>query len=449
MIWSQRFRSVAKKVGFFLLILTISFSFACSIIKEAKVTKPKEEKTLNKKEGIISGDKIYGMEKKVTRNVKKSVLGKGAKNKEKHSEKILKKPGVSEFKRSKESKNVKKNLEKAKVKVNKKKGRYIRVVINKEVLHFINYYKNEGKTSLLEWMRRGQRYAPLVKSILVKEGVPEDLFYLSIIESGFKIDACSNKDACGPWQFVEKTARIYGLSINRWIDERRDFEKSTVAAARYLKYLYNRFGSWYLAVAAYNAGEGKVERAIKRYKTRDFWELSKHNYLRKETREYVPKMLAVVAISRNPKKYGFYELDPDPPISFEKIKLSGGVDLKVVAKCCGVPISLIRELNPQFLKDCIPPFATNYPIRIPYGRKKIFLKNFRKIPKEKRIGFIEHKVKKGDTLWKISRIYHIDMKWIRKINKLKDPSLIRQGRYLIIPITKQEWLKIHNLNKNR
>ena len=187
----------------------------------------------------------------------------------------------------------------------------IPVVLTPEVDFWINYFKTKGRTSFVKWLVRGENVREVIIPLLKQLGMPEELFYLSMIESGFNNRAYSRAKATGPWQFVAGTAKIYGLKMNYWVDERKDPVKSTIAAARYLRDLYKKFGNWYLAMAAYNAGPGKIRYAIRKLKTRDYWKISRSRYLRRETRNYVPKLLAALILGSNAEEHGFI-IKPNP-----------------------------------------------------------------------------------------------------------------------------------------
>ncbi len=311
----------------------------------------------------------------------------------------------------------------------------IKPVINKQVVKFIDYYAYRGRKGFKRILKKGHKYFPMIKKVLKENGLPEELAYLPIIESSFNLGALSHKGASGLWQFIEGTGRLYGLRSNWWIDERRDVEKSTLAAAKHLKCLYNSFGDWYLALAAYNAG-GKIWRAIRKYKTRDFWLLCKKGkrYLRKETRDYVPKFIAVMIICENLNKFGFEEIEAEPPVLYDVVEIPDATDLKIIAECAGTTVDEIKKLNPELKQWATPPKFYNYKLRIPYGTKAIFLANFSKIPPDQRITYRRHKIKKGESIWTIAKKYRVPRKMILDMNKIKNPKRIRAGDYLIIPI---------------
>ena len=214
---------------------------------------------------------------------------------------------------------------------------------------------DRGRKKFELYLSRSGKYVGMMQKILVRYGLPEDLVYVALIESGFSPKAYSVAKAAGPWQFISATGRSYGLRIDWWADERRDAEKSTHAAASYLRDLYGMFESWPLATAAYNAGEGKIQRAVTRYKSDDFSELIRHGYLKQETKDYVPKMLAALTIAKDPDKYGFGDVAYEAPLDLRTVSVPGGTDLAAVARLLEVPVEAIRDWNPELRRFCTPP----------------------------------------------------------------------------------------------
>lgn len=313
---------------------------------------------------------------------------------------------------------------------------HIPLTVNEKVANYITIYNNGSRAYLRRVLERAYRYFPMMKVAFRNEGLPEELVYLPIIESGFQMHAYSPKHASGPWQFIRGTGRTYGLECNWWVDERRNPEKSTIAAVRHLKDLYNWLKDWYLSLAAYNAGGGKISRAIKKYRTRNFWELTtgKRRYLKKETRKYVPKFLAVVIICENLERFGFSDIQKQSPLLYDVVEIPDATDLKLIAKACGTTYEDIKILNSELKKWATPPRYENYKLRIPYGMKNIFLANFNKILPKDRITFRRHKIKKGESIWSIAKRYRIPRPMLMKMNKLSKKAFIREGKYLIIPI---------------
>jgi membrane-bound lytic murein transglycosylase D len=310
----------------------------------------------------------------------------------------------------------------------------IPIVINDQVESFIEYFRTTHRKPFTLWLQRSGRYIPMMKKVLKANGLPEDLVYMALIESGFNPKAYSRRRASGPWQFITRTGKRYGLEVDWWIDERRDPEKSTIAAARHLKDLYDQFSCWYLAAAGYNAGAGKISRAIQRYRTEDFWELTKHKYLKRETRHYVPKMIAAALIAKEPEKYGFIDIEYDEPIRYEKVEIPDATDLKVIARCCEVDYETIKALNPELKMWCTPPDRPGYEVNIPSGTREKFLKNFSQLGPSERITYRQHQVRQGETLSTIARRYGIKKEPIMQLNDLKSARQLRTGSSLIIPI---------------
>ena len=239
-----------------------------------------------------------------------------------------------------------------------------------------------------------------------------------MIESGFNPYAVSWARAVGPWQFMPSTGKLYGLKIDWWIDERKDPVKSTYAAADHLKNLHNLFGSWPLAMASYNAGAGKVQRAVLRTRSEDFWDLKASRYIRKETKNYVPKFMAATIIAKNPEAYGF-TVSKYEPFKYDEITLEESTDLRLVARCAGCTYEEIKELNPELRRWVTPPHVTRYTLRLPVGTKELFLANFAATPAEQKIKWERHEVKKGETLSQIANQYSTSPDAIRDINGLK------------------------------
>jgi membrane-bound lytic murein transglycosylase D len=308
------------------------------------------------------------------------------------------------------------------------------VVENDKVRYYIEYFTGRGRNFFARWLERSSRYQPMIHEILAEEGLPLDLLYLAMIESGFNNNAYSWAHAAGPWQFIASTGRMYNLNGDWWIDERRDPVKATRAAARHLKDLYQAFDDWYLAAAAYNAGSGKIRRAIQMYDTRDFWEISHGPYLAKETKNYVPKMMAAMIIGKQPEKYGFTDLNYQEPLTYELVTVPTSTDLEIVAELCEVPYEEIKKLNPELRRWCTPPGVKNYQVRVPQGVGEIFSQKFSLIPENKRIKYRHHRVQQGDTLGVLAQRYGIRVDDIMTINKISNPKALRIGSDLILPL---------------
>jgi membrane-bound lytic murein transglycosylase D len=317
----------------------------------------------------------------------------------------------------------------------------IPIVINEKVEQFIQCFQTARRDRFVTWLARSGRYIPVMKKLLKEHGLPEDLVYMAFIESGFDPYAYSRSKAVGPWQFIYLTGKRYGLRVNWWVDERRDPEKSTIAAAKYLKDLYETFACWYLAAAGYNAGEYKIVKAIKRYRTEDFWKLTKVRDLKRETKNYVPLMIAAALIAKDPEKYGFTDVEYQEPLRYEKVKVPELTGLLLVAKACDTSLEEIKDLNPELRRGVTPPNETDYEIKIPFGKKDFFLITFEILQPFEKFQFKTHLVKKGETLKGIAKLYRVDLEPLLEINHLTKASGILKGMTLSIPISKDEEIK--------
>ncbi len=243
------------------------------------------------------------------------------------------------------------------------------VTYNTKVKWWINYFQTSGRRWFRTWMERSHAYLPQMQKVLADRGMPQDLAYVAMIESGFSAKATSTASAVGYWQFIMPTANRYGLKTNWWIDERRDFAKSTTAASRYLSDLFRQFGSWYLTAAAYNMGEGRTQRLVNKHGTRNFWILSKRPDFPEETRQYIPKLLAAMLIAKAPKLYGFHEMKPQAPYRYDYFNVPGGTDLINMASFMKIDSAELLKLNPELLKGFVPSFVPSHRIRIPQGQQ--------------------------------------------------------------------------------
>ncbi len=313
----------------------------------------------------------------------------------------------------------------------------IPLALNEKVEYFLNYFQTKGRTTFSRWLTRSTRYIPMMKEILKKEGLPDELVYVAMIESGFQLHARSVANAVGPWQFMSATGKRYSLRINQWIDERKDPVKATMAAAMYLKDLYGMFNNdWYLAAAGYNAGENKIFRAIDKYATNDFWELSKGSYLKRETKEYVPKLLAAAIIAKDPAHYGFLETATLPVIEYDTVTVKSATDLELAASLTGTTYQTIKQLNPALRHWCTPPDYPEYELNIPKGTKTAFLQGISSIPDEKRFTeknlFMHYTASRKDNLKKIASRFGITTKELADLNGFSHKQRIA-GRKLIVP----------------
>ncbi|MEP7028792.1 MAG: lytic transglycosylase domain-containing protein, partial [Candidatus Eisenbacteria bacterium] len=266
---------------------------------------------------------------------------------------------------------------------------------------WLDYFTGRGRPTFERWLARSGLYMDSMKKTLEKEGVPTDLVHLVFVESGFNPQARSYASAVGPWQFIRGTAKIFGLQVNSWVDERKDPEASTIAAARYLKHLYGLFNSWPLALASYNAGEGAVIDAVRRQGTKDFWSLR----LPQQTKDYVPKFMAVLAISRDPARYGFDGVDVSDPLAFDEVTIPGPVDLRALATGCGTNVEEIRRLNPMFLRNAAPAKDDMVTLRVPDGSGEKLMSNLAggtlslpKVDTPDDPAVLRHKVRRGESL---------------------------------------------------
>ncbi|HXE97925.1 MAG TPA: transglycosylase SLT domain-containing protein [Dongiaceae bacterium] len=314
----------------------------------------------------------------------------------------------------------------------------IPLTLNSKVEYFLYYFQTSGKPSFSRWLSHSSRYIPMMKEILKREGMPEDLVYVAMIESGFQMHARSWANAVGPWQFISDTGRRYALRIDQWIDERKDPVKATTAAALYLKELYGMFkGDWYLAAAGYNAGENKILRAISMYNTSDFWEISRGSYLKRETKEYVPKLLAAAIIAKDPARYGFTDIAYLTPIEYDTVAIPSRTNLDLVAKLSGTTYESIKELNPDLRHWCTPPNYPGYQIKVPKGSKLQFEAEYAKIPESQRfterVLYSRYQVRKKDTLKGVARRFGTSSAVLAELNGLNAKSRIA-GKTLLVPV---------------
>ena len=317
----------------------------------------------------------------------------------------------------------------------------IPIVINARVEQFIQCFQTTLREKFVTWLARSGKYMPFMKRLLKDQGLPEDLVYIALIESGFNPYAYSRSKAVGPWQFIYLTGKKYGLKVNWWVDERRDPEKSTIAAAKYLKDLYETFACWYLAAAGYNAGEYKIVKAMKRYRTEDFWTLTKVRYLKRETKDYVPLMIAAALVAKDPEKYGFTDVEYQKPLRYEKVRVPELTGLSVVANACEASLEEIKDLNPELRRGVTPPNENDYEIKIPFGRRDLFEVTFHILQAYEKFEFKTHLVKKGETLKGIAKLYRVDLEPLLELNHLTKATPISKGTILSIPISKDEEIK--------
>jgi membrane-bound lytic murein transglycosylase D len=333
------------------------------------------------------------------------------------------------------------------------------VVWNESVARFVNLFHHRQQDRMALYLKRSGRYEGMIRSKLRERGMPEDLFYLSMIESGFNTNARSKAQAVGLWQFIAETGRRYGLRVDGYVDERRDPEKATDAALRYLQDLHDMFGSWNLAAAAYNTGENRVARIMReetgatRGVESDFWRI--RSRLPAETREYVPLMFAAAIIGKEPAKYGLDGVERWLPVASEMVEVPGGTQLSVVAKAVGVPAEAIQKLNPHLVRGMTPP-GQPFEVRIPEGRVEIFAKRFSEAQAEAKLAAATarpapaasasstsrpaanraartHRVRQGESLHTIARRHKTSVAAIQRANSMGRRTVIHPGQTLRIP----------------
>jgi membrane-bound lytic murein transglycosylase D len=303
--------------------------------------------------------------------------------------------------------------------------------INDKVLGWVDYYSRRQRDSFESGLTRSGRYVEMFREIFAEAGIPQDLVYMAHVESGYKTTAYSRARAKGIFQFISATGRRYGLKIDYWVDERSDPEKSARAATAYLKDLHDEFGDWYLALAGYNAGEGKIRRALARTRNKDFWSISRTRYIRRETKNYVPAILAAILISKEPEKYGL-SFEPETRIAYDTIQVDGAADLRILAECAGSEFATMKALNPALRRNQTPPYAKT-DVRVPVGAGEKTLAALAEIPKSERVLYARHKVRQGDTLSRIAGEYGVTVRSIQQANNMGRSTLIRVNRVLLIP----------------
>ena len=303
----------------------------------------------------------------------------------------------------------------------------------KKVEEFIAFFQQKGGSFFSNALARSQAYEDMMKKIFREKNLPEELFYLALIESGYNPHAISRSKAGGIWQFIARTASRFGLKVDKWVDERRDPEKSTYAAAEYLKSLYEMFNCWDLATASYNAGEGKVLRAMKKANSQDFWEISRYRYLKQETKRYVPMFLAAVLIAKEPHKYGFSNINYLPPLVYEKVLVPPDTGLVWLAKVAETDIAELRALNPALKRGKTPPGSSLFEIKLPPGKKEIYEKNLLTYNPLAAIKGKKHLVRPGETLTGIAKRYRVKYQDLCELNGLSPQSKIKPGIRLLLP----------------
>lgn len=307
------------------------------------------------------------------------------------------------------------------------------LMMTDQVAGYINYFSsNRGRNTLEHGLELSGRYRNMIERVLKEEGVPQDLIYLAQAESGFHPYAVSRAGARGIWQFMGSRARAYDLHHDFWMDERQDPEKSTRAAARHLKDLYNQFGDWYLAMAAYNSGPGTVQAAVKRTGYADFWELYRRNVLPKETRNYVPIIIAETIMAKNPSQYGLNSVVPESEFQYETVKINYSVDLRLVADCVDMTLAQLQDLNPSLLRTVTP--KTHFDLHLPIGTTDKYQSAIASVPTEMRVSWRYHTVAPGDTMMSLARSYHTTAYAIATANQLDIKDTVEPGAKLVVPV---------------
>ncbi len=321
----------------------------------------------------------------------------------------------------------------------------IPIVMNDRVKKSIIYFQTVARDAFVKYLSRSRKYAPLMERVLAEHALPYDLVYLSLVESGYNPRAYSWARAVGLWQFISSTGRLYNLKRNWWLDERRDPVKSTHAACRFLKDLYTEFGSWELAMAAYNGGPGRVRSTIKKQKTIDFWKMK----LRRQTMDYVPLIMAAAIIGKNPAKYGFDKINYEDEIVWDEVTIDRCLDLSAVARAVGCSLQELRDLNPELLRKYTPPNANKYALKIPVGTKAKFLLAYDSMPSPKETSWVRHKIRRGETVSSIAAKYGVSQYAIFEANNLKRRSKIYAGKELIVPVPLDREYRSSTISRNR
>ncbi len=308
------------------------------------------------------------------------------------------------------------------------------LVMNDLVASYVNYFSTRGRGTFERAYRRSGRYKDMIQRVFKQENIPQDLIYLAQAESGFQPLALSRVGARGMWQFMSYTAPGYGLQRTWWVDDREDPEKATRAAARFLKELHHQFGDWYLAMAAYNSGAGTVQRAVQRTGYADFWELYHRDALPSETKNYVPIILAVTIISKNPEQYGFNNLVPEAPANPDRIIVNYPIDLRLVAECVDAPADALAELNPSLVRMTTPRDG-EFELKLPAGTAQTYLAAVNAIPVDKRVSWRYHRTSPGDTLDSLARKYKTSAAAIAEANNIEDNGGELVQAKLVIPMS--------------
>lgn len=312
---------------------------------------------------------------------------------------------------------------------------------NRRVLQYLEFFQVDARDRFAVWLSRLTRYEGMIRERLRAKGLPEDLVYLTVIESGLSNSAVSRARAVGMWQFIAGTGRLYGLTVDPWVDERRDPFKATDAAVNFLSDLVQRLGSVYLAAAAYNAGEGRITRGVRRLPGESdsltdetFFQLADRRYLRRETRDYVPKLIAAALVAKQPARYGFTDIPRLAPLVFDEIRVPDATGLDVLAELADTTTAALLELNPQFVRGVTPP-GREVTVRVPRGRGTIVAERYDTLQVTSRITFVDHYVARGQTLSEIAHQYRVSVALIQGANPWLRPRALRVGQRLVIPMS--------------
>jgi len=300
-----------------------------------------------------------------------------------------------------------------------------------EVDKAIRIFSVSHRKVFLKWLYRSGYYAHWISDSLFNAGLPDELVYLSMIESGFSPFAYSRASAVGLWQFIAPTARRYDLEIDFWYDERKNPYAATNAAIAHLDVLHGMFNNWYLAMAAYNAGSYKVRKVLKRDQVDDYWDLKS---LPRETKKYVPKFLAAMHICRNLEDYGMDTLQIAKPLKFEIFPVNKFLKLSTIANSIGIPLQDLKLLNPELVREYTRPDNKEYPLRLPVEKFDAFSRIYPDLEPEKKKFFHNHKLRKGESIWSLSRKYKVSYKTLMDLNKIINPKRLRPGKVILIPI---------------
>src|SRR3989440_4543858 len=314
---------------------------------------------------------------------------------------------------------------------------------NRRVLEYLEFFQLDARDRFEIWLSRLGRYEGMIRERLRDRGLPEDLVYLTLIESGLSNTAVSRARAVGMWQFMAATGRNYGLQIDPWVDERRDPFKATDAAANHLQDLVQRLGSVYLAAAAYNAGAGRIERAIRRLPgggesdtvdDQTFFEIASHRNVRRETRDYVPKLIAAALIAKQPAHYGFTDIQRLPPLVFDEVSIPDATGLDVIARLADTSVAAMLELNPQFVRGITPP-GREVTVRVPRGTGAQVAQRYADLPINERVTFVDHYVARGQTLSGIAQRYNVTVTMLQLANPHLRAHALRVGQRIIVPVS--------------